>query len=43
VNRQLRGADGSWYEAAVDPATAASLVDAVLTRARQMRIAQLGQ
>ena len=43
VNRQLRGADGAWYEAAVDPATAASLVDAVLTRARQMRIAQLGQ
>lgn len=43
VNRQLRGADGSWYEAAVDPATPASLEDAVLTRARQMRIAQLGQ
>jgi hypothetical protein len=43
VNRQLRGADGAWHEAAVDPATPASLVDAVLTRARQMRIAQLGQ
>lgn len=43
VNRQLRGADGSWYEAAVDPATPAALVDAILTRARQMRIAQLGQ
>ncbi len=43
VNRQLRGADGTWYEGAVDPATPVALVDAILTRARQMRIAQLGQ
>jgi len=43
VNRQLRGADGNWYEAAVDEGTAAALEDAILTRARQMRIAQLGQ
>ena len=43
VNRQLRGADGNWYEAAVDTGTAAALEDAILTRARQMRIAQLGQ
>ena len=43
VNRQLRGADGNWYEAEVDGATPASLEDAILTRARQMRIAQLGQ
>ncbi|MBN33937.1 MAG: hypothetical protein CMM46_04025 [Rhodospirillaceae bacterium] len=43
VNRQLRGADGNWYEAPVDVGTAAALEDAILTRARQMRIAQLGQ
>ena len=42
VNRQILE-DGAWYEAAVDPGTARALEDAVLTRARQMRIAQLGQ
>jgi len=43
VFRQLRSADGSWHEAAVDPGTEAALIDAVLTKARQLRIAQLGQ
>lgn len=43
VFRQLRSADGSWNEAPVDPATEAALIDAVLTKARQLRIEQLGQ
>jgi hypothetical protein len=43
VFRQLRGADGSWYDAAVEEGTNAALEDAILTRARQLRIAQLGQ
>ena len=43
VFRQQKAADGSWQEAQVDPATATTLEDAILTRARQMRIAQLGQ
>ncbi|MCR9219448.1 MAG: DUF3576 domain-containing protein [Alphaproteobacteria bacterium] len=43
--RQLRGADGSWRDAPVAEDTAAKLENAILTRARQMRIktrAQLG-
>ncbi len=43
LNRQERAEDGAWYEAAVDPETTLALENAVLTRARQMRIAQLGQ
>lgn len=43
VFRQLRSADGTWYDAPVDDGTAAALEDAILTRARQIRIAQLGQ
>ncbi|MBC6440639.1 MAG: DUF3576 domain-containing protein [Rhodospirillales bacterium] len=43
VNRQLRSADGVWYETAVVEETARALEDAILTRARQMRIAYLGQ
>ncbi|MDD5586826.1 MAG: DUF3576 domain-containing protein [Alphaproteobacteria bacterium] len=38
--RQTRGADGSWSDAAVSPATAGSLENTILTRARQMRLAQ---
>lgn len=43
VFRQLRGADGEWRDAAVEDGTNAALEDAILTRARQLRIAQLGQ
>jgi hypothetical protein len=43
VFRQLRGADNNWYEAPVVEGTNAALEDAILTRARQLRIAQLGQ
>jgi len=43
VFRQLRGADNNWTEAAVEEGTNAALEDAILTRARQLRIAQLGQ
>ena len=43
VFRQLRGADNNWTEAPVEEGTNAALEDAILTRARQLRIAQLGQ
>jgi hypothetical protein len=36
--RQIRSADGSWRDAAVAEDTAAKLENAILTRARQMRI-----
>lgn len=41
VFREVRGADGSWVSASVDPATARQLEDAILTRARQIRIAEV--
>jgi hypothetical protein len=40
VFRQTKGADGSWVDAAVTPATSGSLENAILTRARQIRMAQ---
>lgn len=43
VFRQTKAADGSWVEAKVDPKTNTELENAILTRARQLRIAQLGQ
>ncbi len=43
VFRQLRSADNTWYDAPVEEGTNAALEDAILTRARQLRIAQLGQ
>lgn len=38
VFRQRRDTDGNWVDAAVEPKTATELENAILTRARQMRI-----
>jgi hypothetical protein len=38
VFRQRREANGEWTDAAVEPKTATELENAILTRARQMRI-----
>jgi len=43
VFRQVRDVYGEWVETEVDPSVVTRLEDAVLTRARQIRIAQLGQ
>jgi hypothetical protein len=40
VFRQTKGADGQWGDAPVAAATASSLEDTILTRARQLRLAQ---
>lgn len=42
VFRQTRGADG-WVDASVDPQTATGIEDSILMRARELRIAALGQ
>jgi len=39
--KQARGADGGWIDAAVDPATRIQIENAILTRARQIRISQI--
>lgn len=39
--KQQRGEDGMWIDAAVDPATRLQIENAILTRARQLRIATL--
>ncbi|MEO1039063.1 MAG: DUF3576 domain-containing protein [Pseudomonadota bacterium] len=39
--KQVRGEAGDWMDAAVDPATRIQIENAVLTRARQLRISQL--
>jgi len=39
VFRQTHGADGAWTDASVDPATSTKLEDAILTRARELRLA----
>lgn len=39
VFRQTKGADGAWADAQVNPETAAKLTDAILTRARELRLA----
>ncbi|MCR9129076.1 MAG: DUF3576 domain-containing protein [Alphaproteobacteria bacterium] len=39
--KQIRGEDGSWSDAAVDPATRIQIENAILTRARQIRISQI--
>ena len=39
VFRQTHGADGAWSDAAVDPSTSTKLEDAILTRARELRLA----
>ncbi len=41
VYREVRDASGTWMAAAVDPETPRKLEDAILTRARQIRIAEL--
>jgi hypothetical protein len=41
VYREVRDGSGAWVPAAVDPATPRKLEDAILTRARQIRIAEL--
>ena len=42
VFRQLRDSSGTWADAAVASETATELEDAILTRARQLRIASAG-
>lgn len=42
VFRQVKKG-GAWQDASVDPATARKLEDTILTRARQLRVAKLGQ
>ena len=42
VFRQVRDGTGGWIDAQTATATATNLENAILTRARQMRIAQLG-
>ena len=41
VYRQVRDKDGNWIQSTVDPATPRKLEDAILTRARQLRVAEL--
>ncbi|MFK7941722.1 MAG: DUF3576 domain-containing protein [Paracoccaceae bacterium] len=41
VYRELRNAEGLWVPAPVDPETARKLEDAIIVRARQIRIADL--
>jgi hypothetical protein len=41
VFRQVKGPDGEWQDAQTAPATAGSVEDAILTRARQLRIKQI--
>lgn len=43
VFRQIRGTDGQWQAASVSPETALKLENAILTRARQIRIAEVQQ
>lgn len=43
VFRQQRDTTAGWMDAQVAPSTATDLENAILTRARQMRIAQLGE
>ena len=42
VFKQLKGADGNWVDADVAPSTNSDIENAILTRARQLRIAQGG-
>lgn len=39
--KQVSGENGNWVDAAVDPATRIQIENAILTRARQLRIGQL--
>jgi hypothetical protein len=42
VFRQTEGRNG-WVDAAVDPATASGLEDNILARARELRLAAVGE
>ncbi|MGJ3232742.1 MAG: DUF3576 domain-containing protein [Oceanicaulis sp.] len=39
--KQMRGESGDWVDSAVDPATRIQVENAILTRARQLRISQI--
>lgn len=39
--KQIRGENGEWTDAAVDPATRIQVENAILTRARQLRISRI--
>lgn len=39
--KQVRGDGGDWFDASVDPATRIQIENAILTRARQIRISQI--
>ncbi|MFP4519357.1 MAG: DUF3576 domain-containing protein [Oceanicaulis sp.] len=41
--KQVRGETGDWVDASVDPATRIQLENAILTRARQLRISQIDE
>ena len=41
IFKQQRAGGGDWTDAAVDPATRVQIENAILTRARQMRISQI--
>ena len=41
IFKQLAAEDGRWVDAAVDPATRIQIENAILTRARQLRISQI--
>ena len=43
VFRQVRGPSGEWLDAPVAPKTATELENAILTRARQLRLETVGQ
>jgi hypothetical protein len=38
LQKQVRGADGAWRDAAVNPQTETDLENAILTKARQLRV-----
>lgn len=42
VFREVRTEDGQWFPAQVDPGTPRQIEDAILTRARQIRLAESG-
>ncbi len=41
VFKQIKGADGQWTDAAVTPQTSVDIENAILTRARQIRLSNL--
>ena len=42
VFKQVKGADGQWTDAAVTAQTSVDIENAILTRARQIRLSNLG-